>query len=114
MKIEITNDSSTLGKQYISELGSFKEKGKTKEEAKTNLQNALKWYFDFTGDDNIIKQIPTAKRTLILQRSFTGYMLVISYQDDTEGLNTSISLLGRINHSQALNVLETYIHMYSN
>lgn len=114
MKIEIKKDFSTLGKSYIATFSAFNANGETKDKAKENILSVLEWFTNNSiYPQTIIKQLPEANRTIILERSAIGYKVIISYQNDEKGYNQNESYYGYINHSEALERLESHINGYS-
>ncbi|MFI2856837.1 hypothetical protein ACH6EH_06825 [Paenibacillus sp. JSM ZJ436] len=116
MKITIKPDNTVIGKNksYIASLVTFSAKGITKDEAKQNLMNVLTWM-----DNNalypqtVIRQIPDANRTIILERSNNGYSVIVNNQDDTTSRNQNCSLYGFIGHTEALKKLEQHVQNYT-
>jgi hypothetical protein len=76
MKFEFVENSVFLGGGWIARYNKWEEKGKTKQEAKLNLENAIKWFSENELESKVIV-IPNVNRILVLSKYFDGYCIDI-------------------------------------
>jgi predicted RNase H-like HicB family nuclease len=109
MKIDISKNLNMFGKykNYIASFGAWTEEGKTKEEAKENLENAINWYMQESDFMPIIKNAYT--RIVILNRNFYGYSIVAI---EKESAKECYSYYGRSTKNEALKALESMVNNY--
>jgi hypothetical protein len=109
MKIETNKNLNMFGKKknFVANLGTWKEEGITVNEAKENLENAIQWYSSESDFYPIIRNANT--RIVILNRDFTGYSVSAI---EKESAIESYSFYGRITLSEAKRHLESHVNNY--
>jgi predicted RNase H-like HicB family nuclease len=112
LKIDITEYKDTLMRKhsgYVAALGPWKEYGKTKTEAKNNLQEALNWFMEITQSD-----LPLVVHACdsIFVLSYTFYGLEIK-RIDANNKDCGVEFMGRITLQEAIarfqNIVDQYI-----